>query len=80
AIDSAGGGHLAFTTTEAEVDALGAPAANTVIEDGMGVRIFRLSSGEFQIVGATDFEGKVYNVRFGGCPALPGGATTFMTP
>jgi len=80
AIDSTGMGHLAFTTTPEEVDKLGVPAANRVLEDGMGIRLFRLSSGEFQVVGAADAEGKVYNVRFGGCPTAPGSEDTFMTP
>ncbi|MCC6612445.1 MAG: hypothetical protein IT320_03145 [Anaerolineae bacterium] len=80
AIGSDGKGQLAFTTTPDEVDALGVPETNTVIEDGHGIRIFRLSSGEFQVVGAADAEGKIYNVRFNGCPAAPGAADTFMTP
>lgn len=64
AIDSEGHGHLAIRTTGDEVAAVDASAANTLITDGMGIRAFKLTSGEVQLVGAPDFEGKVYNVMF----------------
>lgn len=64
AIDGAGHGQLAFTTTADELAAVDASAANTVVSEGMGIRAFKLTSGEVQIVGAPDFEGKVYHVMF----------------
>ncbi len=68
AIDSAGHGQLAFTASDAEIAAVDASAANTQVTEGSGIRLFKLTSGQLQLVGAPDFEGKVYNVVFDAFP------------
>lgn len=64
AIDSAGHGSLAFTTAEAHE----AGAANVLVNSGMGISLYQLASGEMQLVGAPDAEGKVYSVLFNAFP------------
>ena len=68
AIDSAGHGSLAFTASSDAVSAVDASAANALVMEGAGIRLFKLSSGELQVVGAPDFEGKVYDVLFRAFP------------
>ena len=36
--------------------------------EGAGIRLYKLTSGELQVVGAPDFEGKVYDVLFRAFP------------
>lgn len=80
AIDATGAGQIAFTTTPEEVAAVGVPTSgNAIIEEGRGVTLYRLSSGEFQVVGPRDAEWKTYNVMFTSC-GLSGVVRTFMYP
>lgn len=80
AIDATGAGQLAFTTTPEEVEAVGVPSSgNVIVEEGRGVTLYRLSSGEFQLVGPRDAEWKTYNVMFTSC-GLSGVVRTFMYP
>lgn len=64
AIDSEGNGQLAFRVSAEEIEAVDASAANILVTEGSGIRLFKLTSGELQLVGAPDLEGKVYNVLF----------------
>ena len=68
AIDSAGHGTSVLTVTADQIAAADASAANTQVAEGGGIRVFKLTSGEIQTVGAPDFEGKVYNVIFSAFP------------
>lgn len=62
-------GQLAFFTTPAEIATVPEfPEVNTIIESGLGVDLYRLTSGEFQIVGPIEANGKTYNVIFRECP------------
>jgi len=45
-----------------------ASAANALVMEGAGIRLYKLASGELQVVGAPDFEGKVYDVLFHAFP------------
>lgn len=77
AINSAGQGSLAFFATNDEIAAVpNPPDENTIIEEGLGVRLFRLTNGSFQVVGVTDFEGKTYNLSFSACAGSAAGFTT----
>ncbi len=74
-VDRDSQGTLAFVAAFAVIDALGVPPANTLLASGSGpagpVALYRLSSGEFQLVSA-DFEpGKTYNFIWEGCPRPP---------
>jgi hypothetical protein len=69
-----GEGWLAFRTTQAEIDAVGVPAQNNLIErsDDGKIRLYRLSTGEFQVnapmwdvVRGNLPDGYVF--QFGGC-------------
>lgn len=77
AIDALGHGSLAFQVTQDQIDAVDVPEVNTLIAEGSGVSLYRLSSGEFQVVSSPDAEGKVYNVLFTECSALGMGDTFF---
>lgn len=70
AINGAGQGTLVLTTGAGAVEATDASAANAVMVEGSGIRVFKLTSGELQAVSAPDFEGKVYNVVFSAFPCL----------
>jgi hypothetical protein len=72
AIDAAGQGTLAFAVTQEQIDAVGSPETNTVIAHGLDITLYRLGSGEFEVVSAPDAEGKIYHVRFATC--TPGGS------
>lgn len=69
AIDSAGHGTLAFAVTQEQIDAVGVPEANTLIASGLGIRLYRLPGGQYQVVSAPDAEGKVYQMRYAVCVA-----------
>jgi len=63
-----GGGSLAMTTTYAEIDAVPRnPAENTLIEGVPGFALYRLTSGELQLNGPADWEGKQYVYIWNGC-------------
>jgi hypothetical protein len=64
AIDSAGAGTLALRVGSDAIAATDATAANALVAEGAGIRVFKLTTGELQAVSAPDFEGKVYNVIF----------------
>jgi hypothetical protein len=79
AIDSAGSGQVAFVATTDEVAAVPQfPPENTVIDSGRGITLYRVITGELQMVGVRDFEGKVYNLQFLGCPAQVGDVRTWV--
>jgi hypothetical protein len=48
-IDRFGHGRLAFIATFNEINAVGIPTANTLIDSGAGIGLYRLTSGEFQV-------------------------------
>jgi hypothetical protein len=70
AVDSAGAGTLALRVGSDAIAATDAPAANALVAEGGGIRVFKLTTGELQAVSAPDFEGKVYNVLFSAFPCL----------
>jgi hypothetical protein len=79
AIDSTGVGQVAFVATSEEVAAVPQfPAQNTVIDSGRDVTLYRVQTGELQIVGPRDAEGKVYNMMFLGCPSVPQDMRTWV--
>lgn len=49
AVDTHGTGHLAFTATSLEINTVGVPRANTLIDAGYGIGLYRLTSGEYQV-------------------------------
>lgn len=61
--------------TVQEINAVGVPYTNTLIKAGYDARLYRLSSGEFQ-VNAPGLGGKDYIFTWSGCP----GFTTTTTP
>lgn len=72
-IDSSGKGVNPFFVSQAEIDAVdSSPAANTVIASGVVSRgyitLYRLTSGEFQLVTVDQDPSKTYNFIFDGCP------------
>lgn len=68
AIDSAGHGSLAFSASPDAVTAADNSTAAALVADGAGIRLYKQTSGELQVVGAPDFEGKVYDVLFRAFP------------
>jgi LysM repeat protein len=48
-IDRTGRGGLLFIATHNEINAVGIPTVNTLIDSGGGVGLYRLTSGEFQV-------------------------------
>jgi hypothetical protein len=48
-IDRFGTGRLAFIATFNEINAVGTPLVNTLIDSGAGIGLFRLTTGEFQV-------------------------------
>lgn len=54
-------GTLAFTATNEEIEAVGdSPEVNTLIDAFGNIRLYRLTTGEFQINAGPDAEGKEY--------------------
>jgi hypothetical protein len=67
-IDFSGDGELAMRTTWAEIDAVPAkPEVNTLIEGVPGFALYRLTSGELQLNGPANWEGKPYVFIWDGC-------------
>ena len=61
-------GSLVFTATTEEIDAVGtAPDENTLIEAHGNIRLYRLTTGEFQINAGPDAEGKEYILIWQDC-------------
>lgn len=61
-------GEWAFFSSAEEIAAVPQnPEVNTVIEQGLGIRLFRLTSGEFQIVSPLLQDGTTYNFMFDAC-------------
>jgi LysM repeat protein len=48
-IDRFGQGRELFVATFNEINAIGIPSVNTLIDSGAGVGLYRLTSGEFQV-------------------------------
>lgn len=46
-----------------------AGASNQLIRQNQGIALYRLSSGELQVNAGPDAQGKIYTLRFDGCPA-----------
>ena len=63
-------GYLAISVTRAEVEALGVPAENTLLgqNDNTNVQLWRLNTGEFQLMSSTQYEYLGYSYLFDGCP------------
>jgi hypothetical protein len=67
-LDWSGNGDFAFRATWAEIDAVPVnPAENTLIDGVPGFALYRLTSGELQVNGPADYEGKVYVFIWDGC-------------
>jgi hypothetical protein len=63
-----GVGYPAFIATKAEIDAVPAnPEKNTLIKEGNGAFLYRLTSGQLQVNRAEDGTGKTYSFKFT-CP------------
>lgn len=63
-----GGGVPAFTVTAAEIAAVGQfPPTNTLIREGQGIRLYRLTSGELQVNAPLNGDPNGYVVIWGGC-------------
>lgn len=63
-------GRRAFRVTPDEQAALpGAPAENLMVDSYYEVAMYKLTTGEYQVNAGPDVNGKVYVVRFRGCPA-----------
>ena len=61
-------GSLVFTATNAEIDAVGkSPPENTLIDYYGNIRLYRLTTGEFQVNAGPDSEGKEYVLIWDGC-------------
>jgi LysM repeat protein len=63
----------ALFATVQEINAVGVPRVNTLIKSGLDVRLYRLTSGEFQI-NAPGLQGKEYVFTWSGCPAFTSNA------
>lgn len=63
-------GRFAFRVTAAELAKLPASVEeNTLIKQRFGIAMYQLTSGEFQVNAGPNAEGKVYVIKFRGCPA-----------
>lgn len=67
-----GQGQFAFLATLNEIDAVGVPPVNTLIDAGFGISLYRLNTGEFQLVANN------YNFIWAGCPGV--GSSSVSTP
>lgn len=67
-LDWSGNGTFLFRTTFAELDQVPTvPAENTLIEGAPGFGLYRLTSGELQLNGPADWQGKPYVFIWNGC-------------
>ena len=67
-INSDSTGSLVFTATNEEIDAVGAsPVENTLIDAYDNIRLYRLTTGEFQVNAGPDAEGKEYVLIWDDC-------------
>ncbi|MFN8373408.1 MAG: hypothetical protein U0694_11110 [Anaerolineae bacterium] len=70
-VDNASIGRLLFVVTPEEIAEVGVPSSNTVIDSATGVRglvaVYRLASGEFQVVAPDTEPGKYYSFTWPGC-------------
>jgi hypothetical protein len=70
-VDLESHGHLLFIVTPEEIDEVGIPNVNTVLESAQGTRgtvtVFRLVGGEFQLVAPELQPGKIYSFVWNGC-------------
>lgn len=67
-----GSSFIAYTLTKAELDVVPAdpaPKVNTLIKQGKGVRLYRLTNGKLQVNAATKDPGKEYVFIFNECQA-----------
>lgn len=68
-IDSTGRGKPSFLVSDDIIDALPRPLAeNTLLAEHGGYRLYALTSGELQLNGPPDWEGKGYEFIWDGCP------------
>lgn len=63
----------ALFATVQEINAVGVPRVNTLIKSGLDVRLYRLTSSEFQI-NALGLQGKEYVFTWSGCPTFTSNA------
>ncbi|GAB4315819.1 MAG: hypothetical protein Kow00117_07690 [Phototrophicales bacterium] len=61
-------GTLLFRATQSEIDAVGIPSVNTIIDNAEDVTLYRLTSGEFQINAFYQTEWKPYVKVWDACP------------
>lgn len=67
-LDWSGNGTFVFRVTPAELNRVPAnPQENTLIEGAPGFALYRLTSGEIQLNGPADWEGKPYVFIWNGC-------------
>jgi hypothetical protein len=63
------GSYLAFKVSKAQLAKYPEkPAQNTLIKKKFGIRLYKLTSGEYQVNAVTDEPGKEYSFRWAGCP------------
>jgi hypothetical protein len=72
-------GRAVFRLTQADMDKLPAqPEQNIAVKENPLISLYKLTSGEFQVNAGPDADGKIYVVRFQGCPAANTGEEVFI--
>lgn len=67
-INADASGTFAFKATEAEIAEVSAtPKVNTPIKEGLGITLYRLTSGEFEVVAPTRESSKLYTFIWKAC-------------
>lgn len=67
-LDMSGRGEFLFRATWDEINRVdNPPAENTLIDGEPGFALYRLTSGEMQLNGPADWEGKIYEFVWSGC-------------
>ena len=57
-----GTSYAAIQISSADINAVGdQPAANTLLAEAQGYKLYRLTSGDFSVMSPPDAEGKVYS-------------------
>ena len=74
-------GQKAFLATWDEIAQFPTmPESNTLITEGMGVQLYRLTTGEFALIGPVEADGKTYDLVFSDCPRDGTYVKGFMYP
>lgn len=67
-INADSSGTFAFKATESDIDEVDVtPEVNTIIKQGLGIKLFRLKSGEFEVVAPTRESKKLYTHIWKSC-------------